>query len=174
MIDSRTVKMNLGNALPTLSKTAVAAILGLATLVITFAISVAALDRTERLDYESIANSLIFSVVAALFLFALAQWYSPFQSRVTGDNRKAFMRFAVWASLILPLEAVSEDLTSFKWHHAVAFRRGACWLTLPSQFIVAGLLGLSVAISNRKWILAIWGVICILWGGSWIVTTWAR
>src|ERR1700733_5080187 len=78
MIDSRTVKINLGNVLPTLSKTAVATILGLATLVITFAISVAALDRTERLDYESIANSLIFSVVAALFLFVLAQWYSPF------------------------------------------------------------------------------------------------
>jgi len=166
--------MNSGDALPTLPKTAIAAMLGAATLVTTFAISVAALDRTARLDYESIGDSLIFSVVAALFLFVLAQWYSPFQSRVTGQSRNAFLRFAVWASLFLPLETISEDLISFKWHHAVPFRRGACWLTLPSQLIVAGLLGLSVAIATRKWISAIWGVICILWGASWIVNTWAR
>src|ERR1700683_5336680 len=117
------MQMNSGDALRTLSKTAIAAMLGAATLVTTFATSVAALDRTERLDYESIVNSLIFSVVAAIFLFFLAQWYWPFQSRVTGKSRIAFLRFAVWASLFLPLETISEDLISFKWHHAIPFRR---------------------------------------------------
>ena len=159
-----------GDALPTFSKAAVAAVLGVATLVVTFVVSVGALYQLSRLDYDSTVDSLIGSAAAAFLLFSLAVWYSPVQSRITDQNRTAFIWLAKWSSLLLPLETFIECAIAYKWGHSVAFRSGVWWFTIPSQFIVGGLLGISVAIANRKWVWGIWGIVCTLWGTFWIAT----
>src|SRR5882757_143492 len=137
------MKTNPGDAVTSASKAGVAAVLGLATLVTTFVVSVGALYQAGRLDYESTLNSLIGGAAAALLLSSLAVWYSPFQSRIAGQNRTTFIWLARWSSLLLPLETFIECSIAYKWHQTVAFRSGLWWFTIPTQFIVGGLLGLS-------------------------------
>jgi hypothetical protein len=170
------MKSNPSDALTTASRAAVGAVLGLATLVATFVVSAGALYQMARLDYDSTVNSLIGAAAAALLLFSLAVWYSPVQSRVTGQKRTAFIRLAAWSSLLLPLETFIECAIAYKWGHSVAFRSGVWWFTIPSQFIVGGLLGLCVALANHKSLWAIWGIVCTLWGAFWIATVlfWAH
>lgn len=149
VIDSVTMKTKSGDALTTTSKAGVAAVLGVATLVTTFVLSVSTLYQATQLDYESTRNSLVGGTAAAILLFSLAVWYSPVQSRLTGQNRTTFISVAKWASLLLPLETFIEYAIAYKWHRA-GFRTGLWWFTIPTQFIVGGLLGLSVGIANRK------------------------
>src|SRR6516164_8033623 len=105
------------DALTTASRAGIAAMLGVATLVTTFVLSVSAFYQAARLDYESTLNSLVGGTIAAILLFSLAVWYSPFQSRITGQNRMAFISVAKWASLLLPLETFIECAIAYEWHH---------------------------------------------------------
>jgi hypothetical protein len=165
-----------GNVLPSASKAAVAALLALATLVALFAVAVGVLDRVARLDYGTLVTALILCTVAGLALSVAAAWYPPLQSSTTGENRRAFTRLAACASVLLPLETFVEDALVYGWEHGVAFRPGIWWFTIPAQFVVGGLLGLIVAITKRKWMWAIWGVISALCGALWVtaILFWAR
>lgn len=164
------MKANPSDALTTVAKAGVATTLGLATLVTTFVLSCAALYQVSRLDYDSTRYSLIGGITAAILLFSLVVWYSPLQSTITGQNRTAFIAVATWLSLLLPLETFIECGIGYKWHHAIAFRWGLWWFTMPMQFVVGGLLGIVVAIANRNGVWAAWGVTCSAWGTFWMST----
>jgi len=63
-------------------------------------------------------------------------------------------------SIFLPAEAFLESMLIY---------RGAWFLTVPAQFVVGGLLGISLAVLKRGWGWMVWGVFMSCFGTLWAV-----
>jgi hypothetical protein len=85
------------------------------------------------------------------------------------NQRRPFISVAAIVSLLLPLVAIVE-WTAFSF-------TGYWWFAYPAQLLIAGLLGLAVAISRRGWwwLLGAWGAVLT---GSGVLTAtvpfWAK
>ncbi len=69
------------------------------------------------------------------------------------NRRRTFISVAVFVSVLLPLVTIAE------W--GVFSFAGYWWFAYPAQLLIAGLLGLAVAILRRGWwwLLGAWGAL---------------
>jgi hypothetical protein len=146
----------------------VSILVGIAFLAVLLAVSVVVMGQTERLNYANGVAALAACGIAASTLSVLCM-FGPLRSYVSGENRQAFLKLGLWVSMLLPVAATLES----------AFRptMSYWWFFFPAQYIVAGALGIAVAVSRGRWWwgLGLWGVMltaCGVLGAT--VPFWAK
>ncbi len=136
---------------------------GLALLIPLFAVVIAILGHTGRLDYDSELAALVICGIAALVASAATN-IAPVSAYVTGDKRQHFLVVISWASLLLPITPFLESAVGLPTKDMM--KNASFFIFWPAHFVVAGLLGLIVAITGSKlrWIWGFWGVFVTAFG----------
>jgi hypothetical protein len=146
----------------------VSLIAGLALLAAVLATSVVALGQTKRLDYATAVAAAVVCGIGASVL-SVSCMFGSLRSYTTGERRETFLKVAVWTSILLPVVATLGS--------AFLFTMGYWWFLFPAQYIIAGAVGIAVAISRGRWWwgLGLWGAMLTVCGVLGVtVPFWAR
>jgi len=122
--------------------------------------------------YRSTGESFLVAGIVGLstFAFCFFDFFSP-NRFFTGTERAGFVRLICWLSVILPIDAFVESvfIPRLSW-----VRDGTWFLRWPAEFILAGLLGMFIGISQKKWGWVSWGMFLFLFGSFWVLSIFAE